>query len=329
MTRNALVVRHEYVGPQFWVVDLPLAVLRGVIAAAALPGPTLRLLRRSVLRAVGDAARGRLGPPRPRSPRWIAVHNMAPVSAEPQNLMPKEFWEGEYYGDPELPQAPSDDFPYERALSAALREMAPVAPGETVIEVGCAPARWLLWYGRELGARVRAWSTATRARSCRVRTSPRPASRARSRRPTSSTTRSTFPPATWCSRSASSSTSTSSSAHFAAISTSRPRAGGWRIGVPNFRGLTAAMQRWADPEFLAAHNQAAMDPELFRGFARTAGWQLEAHRYIDSFDPWMIRVRRHGPGAILVPLMPIRRMRWTDRLNHPRLSSYLLMTFTR
>ena len=63
MTRNALVVRHEYIGPKFWVVDLPLTVARALIAIRALPGSRLALLRGVLLRSMADAARGRLGPP--------------------------------------------------------------------------------------------------------------------------------------------------------------------------------------------------------------------------------------------------------------------------
>ena len=99
--------------------------------------------------------------------------------------------------------------------------------------------------------------------------------------------------------------------------------------MPNFRGLTGLMQRWASPDFLATHNQAAMDPERFGELATDAGWALEECRYLDSFEPRMIYVERRGPAALLLPLVPIRRMRWTDRINHPRLSSYLLMTFRR
>ena len=65
MTRNALVVRHRYMGRRFWAVDLPLTLLRGAIAARSLPGSTLRIGRHAVLGAAVDAARGRLGPPPP------------------------------------------------------------------------------------------------------------------------------------------------------------------------------------------------------------------------------------------------------------------------
>jgi rhamnopyranosyl-N-acetylglucosaminyl-diphospho-decaprenol beta-1,3/1,4-galactofuranosyltransferase len=65
MTRNALVVRHEYVGPKFWVVDVPLTIVRALIAVRALPGSRLALLREVLLRPIADAARGRMGPPPP------------------------------------------------------------------------------------------------------------------------------------------------------------------------------------------------------------------------------------------------------------------------
>jgi GT2 family glycosyltransferase len=65
MTRNALVVRHEYVGPKFWFVDVPLTVARALIAIRALPGSKLALLREALLRPMADAARGRMGPPPP------------------------------------------------------------------------------------------------------------------------------------------------------------------------------------------------------------------------------------------------------------------------
>ena len=51
------------------------------------------------------------------------------MTEAPTNLMPEEFWDDEYYGDPDLPLAPSDSFSYERALAAALADMAPVTAG--------------------------------------------------------------------------------------------------------------------------------------------------------------------------------------------------------
>ncbi len=43
--------------------------------------------------------------------------------------------------------------------------------GQSVIEIGCAPAKWLLFYAERFGARSPASSTARRAPRCRARTS--------------------------------------------------------------------------------------------------------------------------------------------------------------
>ena len=247
----------------------------------------------------------------------------------PTNLMPHEFWDDEYYGDPSLPLAPSDSFSYERALAAALRSMAPLSSGESVIEIGCAPARWLVWYGRTFGAEVSGLeysakgAALSRANLAAAGIAPE-------------IEQADFFDSELAAPQKDLVLSLGFIEHFDDLERAFQRhldfsAPGGRvaIGVPNFRGFTGLMQRWASPGFLAAHNTAAMDPELFRGFASRAGWTLEGHRYLDSFEPRIIHVERRGPAAVLLPLMPLRRMRWTDRINHPRLSSYLLMTFHR
>jgi hypothetical protein len=63
MLRNALVVRRRYGGSRFWVADLPLELIRGVLAARASEDAHGTRAIGIVARAVGDAARGRLGPP--------------------------------------------------------------------------------------------------------------------------------------------------------------------------------------------------------------------------------------------------------------------------
>jgi SAM-dependent methyltransferase len=243
--------------------------------------------------------------------------------------MPGEFWDNEYYGDPSLPLAPSDSFSYERTLAAALREMAPLTSGQSVVEIGCAPARWLVWYGRTFSAHVSGLEYSAKgaglSRANLAAAGMTPAiveadffDPGLDMDPTDLVLSLGF------------------IEHFDDLERAFRRhldfcvpGGRVAIGVPNFRGFTGLMQRWASPGFLAAHNTAAMDPALFGRFAANAGWTLEAHRYLDSFEPRIIHVERRGPAAVLLPLMPLRRMRWTDKINHPRLSSYLLMTFRR
>lgn len=246
---------------------------------------------------------------------------------DPANLMPKAFWEDVYYGNPQLPLEPSPDFSYERTLASALEEMAPVAAGASVIEIGCAPGRWLVWYAKRFDARVRGLEYSKKGAEL---------SQANLRAaglPPDVVQRDFFDELVEHERSTLV-LSLGFIEHFDDLRVAFRRHldfvephGRVAIGVPNFRGMTGLMQRWASPEFLAQHNHAAMDPELFRGFAHEHGWELEDHRYIGSFDPNVIHVRRHGPAAVLLPLGALRRLRFTDRLNHPRLSSYLMMTF--
>ena len=80
---------------------------------------------------------------------------MYPALVEgPTNLATKNFWEEDYYRGIEIPARPDPDFTFERCLARTLEEVAPVKPGTRVLELGCAPARWLLWYAERFGAKV-------------------------------------------------------------------------------------------------------------------------------------------------------------------------------
>jgi GT2 family glycosyltransferase len=65
--RNDLTVRRRYNGARFWYATLPFLLVRGLIATLNLDAPRLAALRHVYLRAVVDAARGRLGPPPARA----------------------------------------------------------------------------------------------------------------------------------------------------------------------------------------------------------------------------------------------------------------------
>jgi hypothetical protein len=58
------VVRRRYNGARFWYGTMPLIVLRGLLVCLRRRDmPRWRAVRDVWLRAIGDAARGRLGPP--------------------------------------------------------------------------------------------------------------------------------------------------------------------------------------------------------------------------------------------------------------------------
>ncbi len=80
-----------------------------------------------------------------------------PDAASPgtDSLADKAFWEQEYYwSDLEPPVRPDMGFSFDRCMVAALERIAPVEPGGSVIEIGCAPAKWLVFYGERFGARL-------------------------------------------------------------------------------------------------------------------------------------------------------------------------------
>lgn len=103
------------------------------------------------------------------------------------------------------------------------------------------------------------------------------------------------------------------------------------LGVPNFRGLHGAVQRMIDAPLLEKHNLATMDVRYFRHVAERFGLTERRLEYIGSFEPALPRPSpnrgsfarvaiRMGIGAAT----RVRRIRAFDRLNSPRLSSYLV-----
>ena len=107
------------------------------------------------------------------------------------------------------------------------------------------------------------------------------------------------------------------------------------LGVPNFRRVNRVLQRIADPAFLALHNPEAMDPGRFRAWARQHDLTLEHLGYLGGFDPALITPRgRRGVGPALATAaiyagLAYRRLPVSDRLNSPAASSYLLGVFRR
>src|SRR4051794_29467567 len=75
---------------------------------------------------------------------------------EPQihNRAEQDFWDEEHFANLELPARPHDSMPFERCLARELARYAAVQVGATVLEVGCTPARWLVFYAERFGAKV-------------------------------------------------------------------------------------------------------------------------------------------------------------------------------
>ena len=248
---------------------------------------------------------------------------------EPTNLATNQFWEDDYYRGIEIPSRPDPDFPYERCLARALEELAPIQPNGTVLEVGCAPARWLVWYAERFGVRVTG-----------IEYSPKGAELSRANLAAAGVSgeicQGNFFAGELDLGEFDAVVSLGFIEHFEDIAAAFSRhvdfvAPGGRlvIGMPNFRGLIGLLQRWADPDYLELHNREAMDTRLYAGLAVANGMSLDAVRYIDGQDPAMLRVTRRSAHLIVLPLALLRRVEVSDRINGRLISSYLVLTFTR
>ena len=76
-------------------------------------------------------------------------------AARNDTLVEKEFWETEYYwATVQPPIRPDLDMPFDRSMASALERLAPATADDRVLEVGCAPAKWLGFYGTRFGSHV-------------------------------------------------------------------------------------------------------------------------------------------------------------------------------
>jgi SAM-dependent methyltransferase len=256
------------------------------------------------------------------------------VDGAPANIVEKAFWESDYYwARAQLPCRVDPAQAFDRSLSRALARHAPAARGARVLEVGCAPAKWLIFYAERFGAAVTGIEYSEKgARLSRenllaagvegeilradfFEVAPSPHDLV---------------------------VSIGFVEHFDDIAAAFERhlrflAPGARLalGVPNFRGLNRALQWLADPGYLALHNLAAMRRSLYRELARTHGLELEHLGYLGGPDPALIRLsrgsalspRRVLPGLATLAERRLRASALGERLEHPWLSSYLLAVF--
>jgi SAM-dependent methyltransferase len=256
------------------------------------------------------------------------------VDMAPVNIVDKSFWEnGYYWAEVELPCRADMGFAFDRSLAGALAAHAPAVSGESVLEIGCAPAKWLIFYAERFGARVTGIEYSDKGAALSRRN-----------------------------LAAAGVSGEVELGDFFAVEPARHQlvvsigfiehfdepeqvlarhldfvepGGRIAVGVPNFRGLNGAVQWLARPDYLAIHNRAAMRPKLFRDFARKQGLELEHLGYLGGFDPIIIGLnrgpllapRRAIPGAITLLEGRFRRLGIADHLEHRWLSSYLLAVY--
>ena len=256
---------------------------------------------------------------------------------DPGQLTDREFWETEYYWSRSRGAVrPDEGFAFDRSLARVLAARAPARAGDTVVEVGCAPGKWLVFYAERFGARVSgveysgmgAELSRANLAACGLEGAiheedffamvPQPHDIV---------------------------LSFGFLEHFEDLAGTFARhvefvAPGGRLvlGVPNFRGVNRAVQRLADPGYLARHNTAAMSRQRLRSFGRASALELEHLDYLGGFDPSLLRVdrtrprwhpRRFGPSAFAFAEARWRAMSVAERVDHRWLSTYLLGVWRR
>jgi SAM-dependent methyltransferase len=249
------------------------------------------------------------------------------VAPEIYNRADVAFWDDEHFSDVSLPARPRLEFAFERCFADALVRHAPVKRGARVLEVGCTPARWLVFYAERFGADVEGVDYSEHG----VELSRRNLELSGVQGTIHRADFFEFEP-----RPFELVLSFGFIEHFDDLGTVFRRhlafvgAGGRLVvGVPNFRGLNRILQQQADPAYLRLHNLDAMEPSLYRRLADENGIALEHLGHLGGFDPVLIKNDRFGVGAIMRLEAMYRRLPGTDRINHPLLSSYLLAVFRR
>jgi len=103
------------------------------------------------------------------------------------------------------------------------------------------------------------------------------------------------------------------------------------LGVPNFRGIYGAIQRHYCKDVLDKHNLGIMSLPFFHGIAREKSLEVLVCEYVGGFEPALF-VKPPRPSlaqnlfirAPLFALSKIRKLRAFDGLNHPAISGYMI-----
>ena len=211
------------------------------------------------------------------------------------------------------------------------------AKGE-VLEIGCAPGRWLAFFAREFGLRVAGieftsdGAAATR-RNLEMLGVP------------NADIRETDFLAALPSPTYDIVVSLGFVEHFTDVDGIIARHAAWLrpggrliIGVPNFRGVHGLLQRGLDPEILAHHNLEIMDIGRLANAGALAGLVTESAGYLGSLEPSLPIARPgvRGPGdfaakAVVRAIWLLRRVpligRAMDHLNGSWVSCYILASY--
>lgn len=252
------------------------------------------------------------------------------------NLTDTAFWE-DYWGRFSLPDAVDESRSFDRGLARRLRTLLRDARGE-VLEIGCAPGRWLAFVSREFGLAVSGIEfTADGAAATRRNLELLGVQQADIREGDFLTV--TPSPRYEVV------VSFGFVEHFTDVEAVIARHAAWVrpgglliIGVPNFRGVHGWLQKALDPEVLAHHNLAIMDVDRLAEIGPPSGLVTESVEYLGSLEPSLpiarAGIRGFAEFVAKIALRAVRVVRRApvigramDRWNNPLVSSYILASY--
>jgi SAM-dependent methyltransferase len=242
------------------------------------------------------------------------------------------FWE-QYWAGVQLPSEVDWALSSDRCLAEALNQHLQ-AQGGTAFEVGCAPGKWLAFMAREFGMApsgieyTEAGMKATLRNFSQLGLSP-----------DEIVTGDFF--STEPTRQFDTVMSFGFIEHFDDPEAVVERHLRWLkpggrlvLGVPNFTGIYKLIQAILDQTLLDKHNLSIMNTAYFEALGKKLRLEQDFIGYIGSFEP-SLPIARPGYGSLAQNLLkigirlavPLRRLRFFDRVNHPAISSYILAIY--
>jgi SAM-dependent methyltransferase len=106
------------------------------------------------------------------------------------------------------------------------------------------------------------------------------------------------------------------------------------IGVPNFKGIYKHLQSILDKSIIEKHNLDIMELSYFSNIACECGLSVKQVNYIGSFEPFLpipkpgiANVSQLVVKVLLRAFIYARKLRFLDHINHRLLSSYILAVY--
>lgn len=243
-----------------------------------------------------------------------------------------KFWD-EYWANCKLPNEVDYSFSFERCLARALKENLPAVQGE-VLEIGCAPGKWLAFMATEFGLKPNGIEYSEAGMSATVKNF-----QLLKLTPGRIQTGDFFQIKP--DRQFDVVMSFGFIEHFSEVETVIDlhmqwlKPGGTLIlGVPNFRGIYYSLQKLLDRTILDKHNLKIMCPEFFYKLAERNQLEPVVVRYIGSFEPSLLipPQGKNSPLQLVVRgglwlARKVRRLKVFDSINGRFFSSYILAVY--